>query len=72
MDKLISSLTHRETRHCIIRSTLFRACLNLDPVSAAALAIPLPTLAAITVTRSGLLLIGPPEIIKHCRDPVSS
>ncbi len=60
----------RDTREILIRRILGRAVIALDPVTSTAMACPLPTLGCIAVMPSGLLVIGPPDLIAACRDPL--
>lgn len=62
----------RDTRDIIIHPCFGRSALRADPYTIAALAIATPCLAAITVTQSGLIIIGPADILKSCRDPVAT
>ena len=69
MCKPISTSTLRDARQILLKPGLRSSVLYLDSVSVLALNMPLPTLAAITVTSSGLIIIGPDLVIRSCVDP---
>ena len=70
MNNLISSVHRRDVRDIIIHPSGSRSFITVDPVTALAMQIPLPTLAGIVVTESGLVVIGPRDLLHACRDPV--
>jgi len=43
--------------------------LYLDRVTALALGMPIPTMGAIAVTESGLIIIGSDLVVRSCFDP---
>jgi len=67
--KLLSSTPRRDLRAISISKGYRYSALSLDPTTAASLPTILPTLVSIAITESGLILIGPAEIIAFCRDP---
>ena len=60
----------RDVRNVIVRCRFARADLTIDPVTAEALALDLPVAAGITVVQSGLIIIGPTDRLRVCRDPL--
>lgn len=62
----------RDAQQIIIHRAANSSCLNINLATATAVQLPLPTLAYIAVTHSGIILIGPENVVKHCRDPVDS
>jgi hypothetical protein len=69
MHNSISIATMRDARRLLIKPGAGTSVLYLDPVSLMALDLPVPTLVAMAITESGLIIIGPEFIVKSCRDP---
>lgn len=70
MNNLNFSPILRDARQIVITKCNGTSRIALDSLTGFAVQLPLPTLAYIAVARSGIILIGPENVVKHCRDPV--